>query len=249
LFLDEIGELGLDEQAMLLRALEEKRFLPVGADVEVMSDFELIGGTNRDLQKAVRAGIFREDLAARIDTWTFVLPSLKERIEDFEPNLDFELEEFARRNGRRVSFNQEARARYLAFATSERALWTANFRDLDASVTRLATLADGGRIRKADVEREIVRLEAAWRAAPSQRDADHELLHALLGTEALDAIDAFDRPQLAHVLRVCRASKSLSEAGRQLFQASRKLKASSNDADRLRKYLQRFELDFHDVKA
>ena len=54
LFLDEIGELGLDEQAMLLRALEEKRFLPVGADREAASDFQLIAGTNRDLSQAVR---------------------------------------------------------------------------------------------------------------------------------------------------------------------------------------------------
>src|SRR6185436_16428219 len=53
LFLDEIGELGLDEQAMLLRAVEEKRFLPVGSDREVRSDFQLLAGTNRDLGRAV----------------------------------------------------------------------------------------------------------------------------------------------------------------------------------------------------
>ena len=55
LFLDEIGELGLDEQAMLLRAIEEKRFMPMGADQEVASDFQLIAGTNRDLSEAVAA--------------------------------------------------------------------------------------------------------------------------------------------------------------------------------------------------
>ena len=55
LFLDEIGELGADEQAMLLRALEEKRFLPLGGDREVTSDFQLIAGTNRDLADEVRA--------------------------------------------------------------------------------------------------------------------------------------------------------------------------------------------------
>ncbi|HET9131967.1 MAG TPA: RNA repair transcriptional activator RtcR family protein, partial [Terriglobia bacterium] len=60
LFLDEIGELGTDEQAMLLRALEEKTFLPFGSDRETQSDFQLIAGTNRDLMSAVRAGSFRE---------------------------------------------------------------------------------------------------------------------------------------------------------------------------------------------
>src|SRR4030095_7720389 len=65
LFLDEIGELGRDEQAMLVRALEEKRFSPFGSDVEVSSDFQLIAGTNRELLPAVREGRFREDLLAR----------------------------------------------------------------------------------------------------------------------------------------------------------------------------------------
>src|SRR5579883_1403772 len=76
LFLDEIGELGLDEQAMLLRALEEKRFLPVGSDQEVRSDFQLIVGTNRDLPSRVHAGEFRDDLLSRINLWTFQLPPL-----------------------------------------------------------------------------------------------------------------------------------------------------------------------------
>ena len=77
LFLDEIGELGIDEQAMLLRALEEKTFLPLGSDREVHSDFQLIAGTNRDLLAAVREGRFREDLLARINLWSFTLPRLE----------------------------------------------------------------------------------------------------------------------------------------------------------------------------
>ena len=77
LFLDEIGELGLDEQAMLLKALEDKSFFPVGSDKEVQADFQLIAGTNRDLREEVRAGRFREDLWARLNTWTFFLPELK----------------------------------------------------------------------------------------------------------------------------------------------------------------------------
>ena len=85
LFLDEIGELGLDEQAMLLRALEEGTFLPLGSDRSVTSDFQLLAGTNRDLAAAVRDGDFREDLLARIDLWSFELPSLADRLEDLEP--------------------------------------------------------------------------------------------------------------------------------------------------------------------
>src|SRR5205814_9346470 len=69
LLLDEIGELGPDEQAMLLRAVEDKAFLPVGTDREVQSDFQLVAGTNRDLGQAVRTGRFRDDLLARINLW------------------------------------------------------------------------------------------------------------------------------------------------------------------------------------
>src|SRR5579871_3487822 len=116
LFLDEIGELGTDEQAMLLRAIEEKRFLPVGSDKETASAFQLIAGTNRDLQRAAAAGRFREDLLARINLWTFRLPSLAERREDISPNLDFELERIAATTGRKVTLNKEAREHFLKFA-------------------------------------------------------------------------------------------------------------------------------------
>jgi transcriptional regulatory protein RtcR len=238
-FLDEIGELGLDEQAMLLRAVEERRFLPVGADREVESDFQLVAGTNRDLRERVREGRFREDLLARIDLWTFRLPSLRERLADLEPNLDHELEQFARRVGRRVAMNREARDRFLRFATGPEGLWPANFRDLAAAVTRMATLSESGRIGVAVVDEELARLRAQWAG-----DTREDLVSAVLGSEAAAALDRFDRVQLDDVLRVCRASRSLSDAGRTLFAASRARRTSVNDADRLRKYLARFELDF-----
>jgi len=247
LFLDEIGELGLDEQAMLLRALEEGRFLPVGADNEVSSRFQLIAGTNRDLRSAVREARFRDDLLARIDLWTFRLPGLAQRVEDIEPNLDYELEQWERRRGQRVSFSREARERFLAFATSPQARWPGNFRDFNAALTRLATLAHGGRIDTALVDEEIERLREAWGEA--QRDSSADVLEELLGPAGVAALDRFDRVQLADVVSVCRAARSLSDAGRALFAASRARKSSSNDADRLRKYLARFGLEFERVRG
>lgn len=240
LFLDEIGELGLDEQAMILRAIEDKRFLPIGADREAESDFQLIAGTNRDLAEAVRAGRFREDLLARLNLWTFRLPSLAERREDIEPNLDYELDRHAERHGERISFNREARARYLAFATAPAASWAGNFRDLAASVTRMATFAPKGRIDVAVVDAEIARLQRLWGGQIQAGDG----LEAVLSAEQLAEIDPFDRVQLAHVVAVCRHSRSLSDAGRTLFAVSRTRRASTNDADRLRKYLARFGLDW-----
>lgn len=245
LFLDEVGELGPDEQAMLLHAIEEKRFLPVGADREESSDFQLIAGTNRDLGAAVRAGRFREDLLARLDLWSFHLPDLADRREDIEPNLHYELDRFARSSGRRVSFNREAQTRFVRFATSAEARWSANFRDLGAAVVRMATLAPGGRITEAEVEDETARLRAAWRGAADQGAS---LVDEVLGERAGE-LDRFDRVQLEDVLAVCRRHPNLSSAGRELFAQSLKRRSSTNDADRLRKYLARFGLDWERVTA
>jgi transcriptional regulatory protein RtcR len=242
LFLDEIGELGPDEQAMLLKAIEEKRFFPFGADREIESDFQLIAGTHRDLRQWVAEGKFREDLYARINLWTFNLPGLADRREDIEPNLEFELDRFAREHGHLVRFNAEARRRYLAFASSAKACWTGNFRELTASVTRLATLADAGRITEDNVHEEIGRLEVTW-SNGAQLDAA-----AMLLADKADALDLFDRCQLNAVIEVCRTSSSLSAAGRTLFAVSRLDRKDANDADRLRKYLQRFGLSFDGVR-
>jgi transcriptional regulatory protein RtcR len=237
-FLDEIGELGRDEQAMLLKAIEEKRFFPMGADKETRSDFQLIAGTNRDLREDVTAGRFREDLLARINLWTFRLPALRERPEDIEPNIEYELDRYTQTNSTRVRFNAEARAAYTSFATSANAEWTGNFRELSASVSRMATLSDGGRISEAVVDAEIQRLLESWR--PTRGSG----LDGVLSAAQIEALDLFDRLQLQSVLNVCRRSTSLADAGRKLFAATRTRRTTQNDSDRLRKYLARFELDW-----
>lgn len=247
LFLDEIGELGLDEQAMLLRALEEKTFLPLGSDQEVSSNFQLIGGTNRALQQDVVAGKFREDLLARINLWTFRLPGLRHRLEDIEPNLEYELEQYTRRTGNRVTISKEAKHHFLQFATAPEAKWLGNFRDLNGAVTRMVTLASGGRISLDLVAEEIVRLQDSWQTIKPV-SVEQRVLTALLGNESLAEIDRFDQVQLLDVIAVCLEAKTISEAGRILFASSRQEKKNTNDADRLRKYLARFEIQWQDIK-
>ncbi len=246
LFLDEVGELGVDEQAMLLRAIEEKRFLPVGADQEVSSDFQLICGTNKDLFAECNKGNFRSDLLARLNLWTFEMPGLTERLEDIEPNLDFELARFSSRTGSRVSINKEARQAFLQFATSSQARWSGNFRDLSGAVTRMATLAPKGRITTMEVKNEASQLVSRWQ---SDLDSDgDEIVKEILGSKAAAQLDLFDRLQLGQVLQICRKSANLSEAGRTLFQASRLKKKNTNDADRLSKYLAKFNLAWHQTR-
>jgi transcriptional regulatory protein RtcR len=246
LFLDEIGELGVDEQAMLLRAVEEKEFFPMGADKPATSNFLLLAGTNGDLGARVSEGKFREDLLARINLWTFRLPGLAARPEDIPPNLEFELERFARANGTHATFNREGRERFLAFATAPDAAWRGNFRDFGAAVLRMATLAPGGRIGREQVDDEIERLRSAWVRGD---DARPDIVVEVLGPGPSAELDRFDRVQLADVLSVCRGSASLSAAGRGLFAQSRAKKQSANDADRLRKYLGRFGLTWDAVQG
>jgi transcriptional regulatory protein RtcR len=246
IFLDEIGELGLDEQAMLLRAIEEKLFFPMGSDKEVSSDFQLICGTNRDLLKTAQEGKFRQDLLERINLWTFYFPGLRERREDIRPNIQYELDQFARKHGTVVRFNKEAQADFLDFALSDEAKWTANFRDLNNAIVRMATLAPGGRITREVVEEELARLRRKWHKGKDRDSEDR--VERLLGSEKCAQLDLFDRLQLEQVLKVCEYARSISDAGRSLFSISRGNRKTVNDADRLKKYLARFGLEWSTIR-
>jgi len=247
LFLDEIGELGSDEQAMLLRAIEDKNFMPFGSDTIVNSNFQLIAGTNRDLFEDSRHGKFREDLLARINLWTYRLPSLRERMEDLEVNLDYELQRFAQKAGSLVSFNKTARKSYLKFAHSPEALWRANFRDLNASVTRMATLSDGGRITESVVKDEIQRLRHDW-SAGNPEQLNPSLITAKYLPAGIHAnLDLFEHIQLAGVIQACKKAKSMADAGRLLFDKSRLEKKSINDSHRLKQFLDKYGLKFDNI--
>ena len=245
LFLDEIGELGLEEQAMLLHAIENKTFYPVGSDKALQSDFQLIAGTNRNLQHEIQNGRFREDLFARINMWTYELPALKDRKEDIPANIDFELSLYAQKMGENVRFNKEARTLFERFAMSNDATWQGNFRDLSSAITRLCTLADSSRIAVGDVDLEMSRLRRLWHSSQA-READNSL-ESYLSVQQIENIDNFDQIQLSYVLDVCREHKSMASAGRALFNVSRTKKAQANDSSRLQKYLAKFGLKWADV--
>jgi transcriptional regulatory protein RtcR len=199
------------------------------------------------LKAAAGAGTFRDDLLARIDLWAFRLPSLHERREDIAPNLDYELEQHTSRSGKRVTFNREARERFLSFSLSPQATWERNFRDLNGAVTRMCTMAAGGRITVEIVDEEIDRLRNLWSNNGSSEDESY--LEEILGAEAARVLDPFDRMQLAGVIKIASKSRTLSEAGRILFANSREKKNSSNDADRLRKYLARFGVTWERLRG
>ena len=235
LFLDEVAELGLDEQAMLLRAIEDKRFRPLGSEKEVLSDFQLLCGTHQNLAQRVGQGLFRPDLLARIDLWTFALPGLKDRPEDIEPNVLFETERVSQQLGSRVRWSPDAYRRFLDFSMG--APWPGNFRQLGSAVTRMATLSDGYRIAIGDVDFELANIGQVETPAARLDDDGLGLVRKLLSSQAIADADLFDLKSLATVLEAVKQTRSMAEAGRLLFAASRLQKASPNDSDRVRKHL------------
>ena len=245
LFLDEIGELGADEQAMLLHALEDKKFTPLGSDQVVNSDFQLIAGTNKDLLEAVQQGTFRADLLARINTWSFTMPGLRERLEDIEPNLTYELAKAQTKEGVCYRFPEQVRQRYLKFATSEDALWSGNFRDLAASVERMTTLCEGGVIDDGVVEEEIEMLKAAWQGharLTKSAAASTDLVARVLPGHTLNL---FEHAQLNLVLCLCGAAKSYADLGRRVYGAD----VGKNPSQRIRDFLAVHGLSLEDVRS
>ena len=249
LFLDEIGELGLDEQAMLLRALEEKRFLPLGGDEEVSSDFQLIAGTNRDLarRRGARAAFART--CSRASTCgRSACPASPIGARTSSPNLDYELEQFRRRTGTAVTFSQEAREQFLAFATSRT-------RTLAGQLPRpqrgdhAAGDAGAGRAHHRRSGRRRRSRTSRRRGGSPAADREPALVDRVgRRPSAAATLDRFDRVQLEDVLRCAAQRRACRPPGACSSTARAQRKQSVNDADRLRKYLARFELEWAEVK-
>lgn len=245
LFLDEIGDLDLEVQAMLLKAIEEKSFWSVGGKTPEKSDFYLIAGTNSDLNKKVKEGLFRRDLLARIDTFHFEMPDLQNRPEDFEPNLNRELEKFEEENNVQIRITNEAKSKYLNFAKLPTSIWSGNFRDLNASVIRMATFAEDGVITETVVDNEIVNLTKKWIDISNKH---FPFMEKVLGEKKIKEIDTFYHNQLEEVIKVCFESSSRSEAGQKLYNVSRNKKKTVNDVDRLSKFLKVFNLSWEIIE-
>ena len=149
-------------------------------------------------------------------------------------NIDYELELFAQTHSRRVRFTREARTRLLSFATSPAARWRRNFRDLNGVIRRLCTLSPSGRISKTLVVEEIERLERLWSDTP-----EGSALEGLLDpSRSISSIACSSNPSSRFAVD---PAPSPMPAGS--FNAvSQQKRRSKNDADRLRKYLARFDL-------
>jgi two-component system response regulator HydG len=138
LFLDEIGEISPSMQVKLLRVIQEREFRRVGGDLNVTVDTRLVAATNKDLEKAVEAGNFRQDLYFRLNVVTLPMPPLRERVEDIPLLAAHFLERFAEKNHKPVKgFTPSAMGFLLKHA------WPGNVRELENVIERAVVLLVG----------------------------------------------------------------------------------------------------------
>jgi DNA-binding NtrC family response regulator len=146
IFLDEIGELAIGVQAKLLRVIEQKEVLPVGATEPVVVHSRVIAASNRDLAKEVEACRFREDLFYRLNVVSIPLPPLRDRREDIPELVEFFAAKHAREMGKRIAGVDNSTMRLLMSAT-----WRGNVRELENAIQRAVIMCDGSIITTADL--------------------------------------------------------------------------------------------------
>jgi DNA-binding NtrC family response regulator len=165
LFLDEVGELPLDAQVKLLRALQEGEIDPVGGKKPVKVDFRLIAATNRDMIQQVKDGKFREDLYYRLNVFPIWVPPLRERPEDIPDLARHFAARFAAEEGKRVLSISDSAMRLIQTYS-----WPGNVRQLENAMFRAVVLADSSELTVAEfpqIAAHVDGFEAEIPAAPT----------------------------------------------------------------------------------
>ena len=193
IFLDEIGELPLDVQAKLLRVLQEQEFERVGSSKTIKVDVRVVAATNRDLRKSVRDGEFREDLYYRLAVFPVDLPPLRARAEDIPLLVQFFVQKYATRVGRRVEGVDPDTLMALA-----RYPWPGNIRELENLIERGLILNSSPLLR---IPPEMLAV-----APPAERAAPAAAAMAMEEPSADIEASGLHHVQREHILRVLKAT-------------------------------------------
>ena len=165
LFLDEIGEIPIEMQVKLLRALQEKEFERVGGISTLRVDVRLVVATNRDLQKEIEEGRFREDLFYRLNVVPVSLPPLRERAQDIPLLVDFFIAKYNTKLNRQVrGIAPEA----LTLLTNYR--WPGNIRELENVIERCILFTDGPEIQPANLPEDLLERSSPVPSAANMSD-------------------------------------------------------------------------------
>ena len=216
LFLDEVGDMSLKTQAKVLRALDEQRFMPVGASHPVHVDVRVIAATNKDLEEEIARGNFREDLFYRLNVIPFFVPPLRDRKEDIPLLVKDFLAEFGQQYGRpRVEMTDDALVALRQYH------WPGNVRELRNLVERVLILnPKAARIERKHLPALVFR-EQAFRehSKPAVRGEEFETL--------LQAREAYERDYILKKLDECHGnvSRAAEALGLERSHLYRKMKA------------------------
>jgi DNA-binding NtrC family response regulator len=157
LFLDEIGDIGLELQTKLLRMLQEKTFERVGSNDPIQVDVRLVAATHQNLEHLIRQGKFREDLYYRLNVITLSMPSLRDRLEDVPDLAMHFLQSFAQRSGKAVAqIDDEAMMALRAYR------WPGNIRELENAIERAVVVAEGPVLTLDDLPEEVRRASVEY---------------------------------------------------------------------------------------
>jgi DNA-binding NtrC family response regulator len=183
LFLDEVGDLRLDLQAKLLRAIQEGEIERIGSPRPIRTDFRLIAATNVDLERAVREGRFREDLYFRLRVIPITLPPLRDRIEDIATLAPFFLKRYSTKFRKKVDGISDGALRALTAYD-----WPGNIRELENLVERLVAITENSWITEDDlpVELQVAELDRVPREGASLFQDAMTVYERNLLTRALD---------------------------------------------------------------
>jgi two-component system response regulator HydG len=154
IFLDEVGELPVDLQAKLLRAIQEKEIRPVGSTKRVPINVRILAATNRDLEQAVAQGTFRRDLYFRLNVLSLRVPPLRERRQDIPLLVAHFLERMMRASNQARTLNDEAMKALLAYD------WPGNVRELENCLERCCAFTSGPMIHLGDLPPSVSNLHA-----------------------------------------------------------------------------------------
>ncbi len=187
LFLDEIGDINLSTQVKLLRVLQEREFERLGGTESIKSDVRLIAATNADLEKAIAAKTFREDLHYRLNVFTIFVPPLRERKTDILLLADSFLEKYAAEHGRAIKrISTPAIDMLMAYH------WPGNVRELENSLERAVLVCDGSVVHAHHLPPTLQTAEASGTATR---------------TSLADAVGAYEKDLIQDALKTTRGNR------------------------------------------
>ncbi|MEK6679231.1 MAG: nif-specific transcriptional activator NifA [Nitrospirota bacterium] len=206
IFLDEIGDISLQMQVKLLRVLQERKFERLGGAKTISVNIRIIAATNRNLEKAVEAGAFREDLYYRLNVVPIFMPSLRERRDDIPLLIDYFLKRLNRENNKKIKLSPAAITKLIEYN------WPGNVRELENYIERIVIMSSKNLLQPEDISLPRTDVSTSIKTSGMTASADSSLIKT---------VEEMERQKITEVLKICggiqaRAAKTLGITPRQL---------------------------------